>query len=227
MMHRAAPEGRPATDGFTLIELLVVIAIIAILAGMLLPALSRARESARAAQCAQQLRQIAIALRLYADSYRDELPRSQHSAAAHGQWTWGRAISQELGQNPVHWTNLLRGIYHCPKDKRELAWSYGQNVYFELNPEVDDYVGNPQTWRKTTQIPRPAQTILDAENASSADHIMPHFWTCSTDAVDLATNRHGKFSYYSFVDGHAEPRMLSRVFDPAHNVDSWNPLLAR
>lgn len=218
---------RPGKSAFTLIELLVVIAIIAILAAMILPALTRSRQSAKSAQCGQQLRQIALAVRLYADANADELPRSQHSAIANGQWPWGRAISPELGQNPVHWTNLLAGVYHCPEDKRQLAWSYGQSVYFELNPKSDDYVGAPQTWRRVSQIPRPTATILHGENASDADHIMPHFWTSARDVVDLATNRHGKASYYGFVDGHAEKRMLNRMFDPEHSVDAWNPSLAR
>lgn len=60
--------------GFTLIELLVVIAIILILAAMLLPALAKARESARRAVCAGQLRQLSNILYLYAGDNNDKFP---------------------------------------------------------------------------------------------------------------------------------------------------------
>ncbi len=211
---------KPA-PGFTLIELLVVIAIIAILAALLLPALARAKESARATQCLSQLRQLGFAVRLYADDHGDEFPRSQHSAFAHGVMPWERTLAPLLGASPTTWTNLLAGVYHCPTDQRPAPWSYGLSVYYELGDE-DDYAGKPQIWRRYTQVPKPAATILFGENTSSADHLMAHFWFAAADAADLASSRHKQRANYAFADGHAALQPLARVFNPP-KIDLWNP----
>lgn len=222
---RTSVRGPKTSRGFTLIELLVVIAIIAILASLLLPSLGRARASARGIQCLGQMRQIGLAVRMYADDQEDEMPRSQHSAFAHGQLPWGRALAPYLGTTPDQWTNLLHDIYRCPSDRRQTPWSYGMNVYFELGPD-DDYLGKPETWRRASQVPRPATTIALAENQSAADHIMPNFWVTTADAADLPKQRHLSRSNYSFVDGHAAPRRFEDTFDPERSVDAWNPFTA-
>jgi prepilin-type N-terminal cleavage/methylation domain-containing protein/prepilin-type processing-associated H-X9-DG protein len=222
-------SGRPgpgpgSSDAFTLIELLVVIAIIAVLAGLLLPALARAKASARSIQCLNQMRQLGLAVNFYADENGDEFPRSQHSAFTHRQLTWGRALAPQLGSDTATWTNLLRAVYRCPTDRRTNGWSYGLNVYFELGPD-DDYVGKPQTWRRLGTVPRPSATVLFAENASGADHIMPNFWIAPPDAVDVASRRHGRGANYTFVDGHAESRPFETIYEPAQQIDQWNPAL--
>lgn len=208
---------------FTLLELLVVISIIGTLAALLLPSLSRAKAAARSAQCMSQMRQLGLAVRFYADNHEEEFPRSQHSAFAHRQQPWGRALALQLSSSDQAWTNLLQGIYHCPSERRKTPWSYGLNVYFELGPE-DDYRGSPATWRKAANIPRPVETVLFGESTSSADHFMAHFWQSSRDAAEIDARRHGTKSIYAFVDGHAESLVLEKTFRPSDHFDLWNPL---
>ncbi|HNT15251.1 MAG TPA: prepilin-type N-terminal cleavage/methylation domain-containing protein [Verrucomicrobiota bacterium] len=220
------PWRRPSCGGFTLIELLVVIAIIAILAALLLPALSRARATARATQCLNQTRQLGLAARLYADENRDYFPRSQHSAFAYGELPWARSLAPQLGAGAATWTNLLTGLYRCPSDPRATPLSYGMNVYFELGAE-DDYFGKPATWRRTSTVPKPAVTILFAEVTGGADHVMPNYWVVFSDAVAAVAQRHSLKANYSFVDGHAERRKLETTFYPSQQLDLWHPLSAK
>ena len=60
-----------------------------------------------------------------------------------------------------------------------------------FEPENDDYLGKPRTWRRVSSVLNPSATVVFGENASAADHIMPHFWASPQDAEDVAARRHG------------------------------------
>lgn len=122
-------------QGFTLIELLAVIAIIGILASLLIPSIAGARNRARETRCQSNLRQMGIALLLYAGSNEGNLPRNQvGSSGRHDLWGndaqgLERALASELGSilpaDPNRATG--NGVFICPASS--LKWDSGSLVY--------------------------------------------------------------------------------------------------
>jgi prepilin-type N-terminal cleavage/methylation domain-containing protein len=106
---------------FTLIELLVVIAIIAILAGMLLPALARAREQARRIQCVSNLRQVSLAFRIFATDHGDVLPMGLPLAQGGSAEARGATPGSPVPSNYWHFATMSNElstvrILACPSD---------------------------------------------------------------------------------------------------------------
>lgn len=237
MRGRRLHPQRPLGAGFTLVELLVVIAIIAVLAAVAVAASGSAQSKSAATGCASNLRNLGAALQLYCADHGGAFPRSFHSAGAFREPGWAASIAPYLGSPEAtsmdDWKNVFSKFFRCPADKNSdpMIFSYGLNVFFELDPDGDDYVGAPATWRRTVAVSNPSRTILLAEVASAgggmtADHFMCHQWSSVNAAKNaVAHERHSGKSNFLFVDGHVAMLPVAETF-ASRTKNFWNPSTA-
>lgn len=244
---RFHPVRRPASVGairaFSLVELLMVIAVLATLAGLLLPALSRARRRADSLRCAANLRQLGIGLRIYAD---DDSHGRVPSPPQNGP--------SPIGADPTpSWvfvlTNAVGGVDKirlCPSDQMR-GWlrtnggcSYVLNDYVlpaqnnltsSLTPGTGPDgtpFGEVDRETRLDRLRRPSETFLVFEASELGQRLgdartHPDTWFRGWENVtaDIDPERHDRASNYLFADGHVEripASVLKRRIESGDNI---------
>ena len=204
----------PRRHGFTLIELLVVIAIIAILAAILFPVFARARAKARQTSCLSNVKQISLALMMYAQDNDETYPVVNHTTG----YDWWNGL-QPYVKNPQ--------VFRCPAYQ---AKATDPPTDYLLNGLFAHGIAMSAIQQPASQI---CIAVRDPNWIGTGYHPWPDDYTSWDDlskysefAVAIAKTIHNDGSNYGFADGHAKWYKWEQTIQPPlpgmHNVERWH-----